>query len=97
MSRVGLEPTNAAFERAKTVHASDREATVIGSLSYKRHVRVQPMKVPYKDTCPMYRQLKLTRVTLLRPQFHCRPLVIASMSIAPDVALSACSNFSDQN
>jgi hypothetical protein len=32
-----------------------------------------------------------------RPQFHCRPLVIASMSMAPDVALSASSNFSDQN
>jgi hypothetical protein len=29
MSRVGLEPTTPAFERAKTVHALDRAATVI--------------------------------------------------------------------
>jgi hypothetical protein len=28
---VGLEPTIPVFERAKTVHALDREATVIGS------------------------------------------------------------------
>jgi hypothetical protein len=28
--RVGFEPTIPAFERAKTVHASDRAATVIG-------------------------------------------------------------------
>jgi hypothetical protein len=30
MSRVGFEPTIPAFERAKTVHALDRAATVIG-------------------------------------------------------------------
>jgi hypothetical protein len=29
--RVGFEPTIPAFERAKTVHALDRVATVIGS------------------------------------------------------------------
>jgi hypothetical protein len=34
MSRVGLEPTTPVFERVKTVHASDRAATVIGSYSY---------------------------------------------------------------
>jgi hypothetical protein len=30
MPRVGLEPTIPVFERAKTVHALDRAATVIG-------------------------------------------------------------------
>jgi hypothetical protein len=30
MSRVGFEPTIPVFERVKTVHASDRAATVIG-------------------------------------------------------------------
>jgi hypothetical protein len=30
MSRVGFELTIPVFERAKTVHASDRAATVIG-------------------------------------------------------------------
>jgi hypothetical protein len=31
MPRVGFEPKIPAFERAKTVHALDRAATVIGS------------------------------------------------------------------
>jgi hypothetical protein len=30
MPRVGFEPTSPAFERAKTFHATDRAATVIG-------------------------------------------------------------------
>jgi hypothetical protein len=30
MSLVGFEPTTPVFERAKTVHALDRAATVIG-------------------------------------------------------------------
>jgi hypothetical protein len=29
--RVGFEPTTPVFDRAKTVHASDRAATVIGT------------------------------------------------------------------
>jgi hypothetical protein len=33
MPRVGFEPTIPVFERAKTVHALDGAATVIGSLS----------------------------------------------------------------
>jgi hypothetical protein len=31
MSRVGFEPTTPLFERASTVHALNRAATVIGS------------------------------------------------------------------
>jgi hypothetical protein len=34
MPRVGLEPTIPAFERAKTVHALDRVATVIIMIMY---------------------------------------------------------------
>jgi hypothetical protein len=30
MPRIGFEPPNPVFERAKTVHALDRVATVIG-------------------------------------------------------------------
>jgi hypothetical protein len=33
MPRVGFEPTTAVFERARTVHALDGEATVIGHLA----------------------------------------------------------------
>jgi hypothetical protein len=45
MPRVGLEPTIAAFEGAKTVHALDRAATVIGALEvpftkFHRAVRI---------------------------------------------------------
>jgi hypothetical protein len=32
MPRVGFEPTIPAFERAKTIHALDRAATVIGEM-----------------------------------------------------------------
>jgi hypothetical protein len=32
MPRLGFEPTTPAFERAKTVHALDRAATVVGML-----------------------------------------------------------------
>jgi hypothetical protein len=32
MPWVGFEPTNPAFQRAKTVHPLDRAATVIGNL-----------------------------------------------------------------
>jgi hypothetical protein len=34
MSRVGFEPTVSVFEWAKTVHALDRAATVIGCLAF---------------------------------------------------------------
>jgi hypothetical protein len=33
MSRVGFEPTIPVFEREKTVHVSDRAATVVGLLT----------------------------------------------------------------
>jgi hypothetical protein len=36
MSQVGFEPTIPVFERAKTVHALDRAATVIGYYSYSQ-------------------------------------------------------------
>jgi hypothetical protein len=39
MPRVGFEPTIPAFERAKTVHASDRAATVMGNhLNIQRYI-----------------------------------------------------------
>jgi hypothetical protein len=38
MPWVGFDPTNPAFERAKTVYALDRPATVIG---FAKHVAVQ--------------------------------------------------------
>jgi hypothetical protein len=34
MFRVGFEPTIPVFEQAKTIHALDREATIIGSYRY---------------------------------------------------------------
>jgi hypothetical protein len=35
MPRVGFEPTIPVFERAKTVHALDRAAVVIGNAPYR--------------------------------------------------------------
>jgi hypothetical protein len=35
----GLEPTTPAFERAKTVHAVDRAATVIGDRNLMSHLK----------------------------------------------------------
>jgi hypothetical protein len=43
MTRVGLEPTTPVFERAKTVHALDRAATVIDPF-----VRMNPNKIKLK-------------------------------------------------
>jgi hypothetical protein len=37
MPQVGFEPTISVFERAKTVHALDSAATVIGQLHTYRH------------------------------------------------------------
>jgi hypothetical protein len=36
MPRVGFEPTIPGFERAKTVHALEREANVIGCITFRR-------------------------------------------------------------
>jgi hypothetical protein len=47
MSQAGLEPTISAFERAKTVHALDHTATVIG---------------PIWSTVPVRRAHKLTAI-----------------------------------
>jgi hypothetical protein len=41
MPRVGFEPTIPAFERAKTVHALDRAATVIGNWQNGEAVMIQ--------------------------------------------------------
>jgi hypothetical protein len=40
MPRVGLEPTIPVSERAKTVHALDRAATVIGLIALQYNVTV---------------------------------------------------------
>jgi hypothetical protein len=40
MSDVGFEPTIPAFERAKTVHALDRAATVIGIASSSVEIKI---------------------------------------------------------
>jgi hypothetical protein len=44
MPRVGFEPTIPAFERAKTVHALDSTATVIGSNS-RQVIRISNLLV----------------------------------------------------
>jgi hypothetical protein len=45
MPRVGFQPTIPAFERAKTVHALDRAATVIGC--YVHNGTVSPNTLCY--------------------------------------------------
>jgi hypothetical protein len=47
MPRVGFEPTNPVFERAKTVHALDRAAAVIGrSLRYLVRIKDKSIDIP---------------------------------------------------
>jgi hypothetical protein len=41
MSHVGFEPTNPVFERAKTVHALDCAATVIGFITKIANINVE--------------------------------------------------------
>jgi hypothetical protein len=41
MPRMGLEPMIPGFERAKTVHALDRAATVIGFVIFYKQ-KIQP-------------------------------------------------------
>jgi hypothetical protein len=41
MSQVGFELTIPVFERAKTVHALDRAANVIGSIKYGSYNKLQ--------------------------------------------------------
>jgi hypothetical protein len=38
MPKMGFEPTITASERAKTVHALDRSATVAGPTLFRRHI-----------------------------------------------------------
>jgi hypothetical protein len=38
MPKMGFEPTVPVFERVKTVHASDRAATVIGKVDVQIHI-----------------------------------------------------------
>jgi hypothetical protein len=44
MPRVGFETTIQVFERAKTVHASDRVATVAGTHSNHYNVNVREVQ-----------------------------------------------------
>jgi hypothetical protein len=53
MPRVGFEPTSPVFERAKTVHALERAATVVGRTLYYRNVprrnfRLQILEVKWR-------------------------------------------------
>jgi hypothetical protein len=48
MPSVGLEPTIPAFERAKTVHALDRAATVIGMTAKYRLLKEKPYEADQK-------------------------------------------------
>jgi hypothetical protein len=40
MPRVGFEPTIPVFERAKTVHALDRSATVVGGFCTYKYINM---------------------------------------------------------
>jgi hypothetical protein len=44
MSRVGFEPTTPVFQWAKTIHALDCTATVIGNMeTYRDQIRGKPV------------------------------------------------------
>jgi hypothetical protein len=63
MTRLGFEPTIPAWERAKTVHASDRAATAIGdflaegdkvSISVEGHHVLGLVEVPRRPESPIH-------------------------------------------
>jgi hypothetical protein len=59
--QVGFEPTNPVFERAKTVHALDSAATVIGPLACdgkKRMVINLPLYVSPETSCGKFCNVK---------------------------------------
>jgi hypothetical protein len=56
MPRVGFEPTISMFERARTVHALDCEATMICMvLEYRFEIMINELKLYYKDIRMQYR------------------------------------------
>jgi hypothetical protein len=66
---VGYEPTIPAFEQAKTVHALDHAATVIGTCSYTMYTNTvfsaALYGVPGSNT-PFLYQIYITCVALIR-------------------------------
>jgi hypothetical protein len=62
MPRVGYEPTIPVFERAKTVHALDRAATVIGVVNHLEDVNVVIYLISFKYLC------NLVEILLICPQ-----------------------------
>jgi hypothetical protein len=67
MPQVGFEPTIPVFERAKTVHALDRAATVIGSRCYG-----------YCKTC----DIRVLIVTIPLPSFYyCCSIIVSTFQL----------------
>jgi hypothetical protein len=56
MTRVGLEPMILAFERAKTVHALDRAATVIGVWKKWRYQNLDQLNLVNTDSVSLVRR-----------------------------------------
>jgi hypothetical protein len=67
MPRVGFEPTIPAFKRAKTVHALNRGATVIGHpyTSFYKHISSKQMNV--RSMVTRTRQIGVQRVLINSP------------------------------
>jgi hypothetical protein len=62
MPQVGSEPTIPVFERAKTVHALDRVATVIGSLKVTSlELEIVTLRIPYNNCASLYTIFVLPR------------------------------------
>jgi hypothetical protein len=56
---VGFEPTIPAFERAKTLHALDRAAAVIGALDIVAYLLLARAVEPQKQPLPSNGNLRL--------------------------------------
>jgi hypothetical protein len=67
MPRVAFEPTIRVFERAKTVHALDREATVIGNQTVNEYNSV---KIGSQHVC--------TPLKCMFPFVHCTNTILHS-------------------
>jgi hypothetical protein len=79
MPWVGFEPTIPTFELAKTVHALDRAATVIGIFPYKNCMLVQCHACPIR---PHILPLSIRTVYLLEMQLSFRFSLFLSLSLS---------------
>jgi hypothetical protein len=86
MPRVGFEPTIPAFKRAKTFHALDRAANVIGTFNYS-HKKIHIGCLPFRSV--LSRNFLISVVILLQSNIFLHSQLDVNGSVQnPDVLSS---------